>query len=44
MKKYLAIIPCRLKFKGELMNQKTYQEIKEGDSKSKYLKIKQGGN
>ena len=26
------------------MNQKTYQELKDGDSKSNYQKIKQGGN
>ena len=43
-KNYSATILYRLKFKGEIMNQNIYQETKEGSSKSKYLKIKQGGN
>lgn len=43
-KKYLATILCKINFKGEIMSQKLYQEIKDGSSKSKYQKIKQGGN
>lgn len=42
-KKYLATILCKINFKGEIMNQKSYQEIKDGESQSKYLKLKQGG-
>lgn len=33
-----------MNFKGETMNQKTYQEVKDGTSKSNYAKAKQGGN
>jgi hypothetical protein len=43
-KKYLVTILCKINLKGETMNQKSYQEIRDGSSKSNYTKAKQGGN